>query len=295
MECASPKPGSRRRATDGDGRRRGLLRADLRRGAAQALAACEAARLDVHSHTSTRCSGATARRSRWTSSRDGPASTTRSSCSSSAAPATASRASAAQACRSRCSATGTSQRGGARGRRRGAVPPRPEPVRLLVVAAHDARELRPEPQLPRLLAAAAAATRLRRDRVALIVPHEWPPSDAVRRGIERCHRAARPAAALQGRHRQWQYTHPRACSTAAPARPGANVAAPAVLQDACASAAAPGLDRLHTGLGLIGRWRAHLRLRATMRRHWHAPRPWWGRDVTSIYDGSSTSARLVPG
>ena len=78
---------------------------------------------------------------------------------SSAAPATASRATAAPACRSRCSATRRGAARAATGERRGALRPRSQSVRLLVVAPDDARERRPEPQLPRLPRRAAAQRR----------------------------------------------------------------------------------------------------------------------------------------
>ena len=77
-------------------------------------------------------------------------------CSSSAAPATASRASAARACRWRCSTT----RPGTRPRTTPASPcstSTAQPVRLFVVAPHDPRERRPEPQLPRLRAPSCRA------------------------------------------------------------------------------------------------------------------------------------------
>ena len=123
--CASPRPGSRRRGRDGDGRRRGgLLRPDLRRGAGKFLAL--RSRQPGRAQSRPPLLGRDGETLAMDVSRDGPASPTPSGCSSSAAPATASRASAARACGSHCSATTAFARPRG-GRRCGAVPPRPQP------------------------------------------------------------------------------------------------------------------------------------------------------------------------
>ena len=82
----------------------------------------------------------------------------------------------------------------------------PQPLGLLLVAAHDPRERRPEPQLPRLRRRRAAQRRLRRAR-PLIVPATWPPDaatvDATARFVAE-HGAKAWQAAISG----GQYHHP---------------------------------------------------------------------------------------
>ena len=149
----------------------------------------------------------------------------------------------------------------ARSRRGRALRPRAQPLRLLVVAAHDARERRPEPQLPRLQPAAAGATPAYDEIAALLVPDQLA---ADRRG--RARRSQRYIAehgvrgVAGGDRPAASTTTRRACSTAASTRPGATSRCATCCASTAGAAQRLGWIDLHTGLGPSGARRAHLRL-----------------------------------
>ena len=146
---------------------------------------------------------------------------------------------------------GVSRRG-ARRRRRRALRPRAEPLRLLVVAAHDARERRPEPQLPRLQPAAAAEPGLRRAgraaRAADLAAVARPCRPAIARYVAE-HGLARAADAPS---RAGSTRIPRACSTAASTRPGATSRCATCCASTGTRAQRLAWIDLHTGLGPSG-------------------------------------------
>ena len=170
---------------------RASLLAELRRGARQVPRRRRGAPASTSRPRRIRCSAATARRWRWTWRATGRADA-EVAARSSAAPATASKASAARACRSRCCAT---RPGATRARDAGVAVlyiHALNPVRLLVVAAHDARERRPEPQLPRLHASRCRATPPTTSSPRCSCRRHWPPT---RRRSSAARRASSPSTA----------------------------------------------------------------------------------------------------
>ena len=175
----------------------------------------------------------------------------------------------------------------ARRRRRGALRACAQPLRLLVVAAHDARERRPEPQLPRL-----QRSRCRPTRPTTSSPRCWcrrpgRPRPRSRPRIARYIAEHGLRGAAGGDHRRPVRRTRKACSTAAATRPGATSRCATCCSEHGARCARLGWIDLHTGLGpsgvgeriFAGRDDAAALARA---------RAWWGDEVTSIYDGSST-------
>ena len=186
-------------------------------------------------------------------------------------------------------------RAGPRPGRRRAVRPRAQPVRFLAHPPHDARERGPEPQLPRLLQAAAEEPGLPRAAPA-----------AVARPVAAFAGERSPTAALGGRGTAPPPTRPpsaaasttsrTACTSAARGRPGAT----ARCARCCARTGAR-LRRiawidLHTGLGPSGLGE-RIYAGPDDAQEVARARSWWdggGRTpVTSIYDGSSTSSMLT--
>ena len=127
---------------------------------------------------------------------------------------------------------------------------------------------------------------------ALIVPHEWPPGDTVRDGIER-YIAAHGMAAFQAAVSGGQHTHPEGLFYGGVNPTWSNVTLRHVLREDARDARCLGWIDLHTGLGPSGHGEHIFACRddaAALAR----ARAWWGAErITSIYDGSSTSAPLT--
>ena len=111
------------------------------------------------------------------------------------------RASAARAARWACCTTTPFMAAARRGGRAPRAAARAQSLRLLAPAAHQRGQRRPQPQLPRLRAAAGAQCRLCRgarvDRAG-----EWPPDGGERTPAARLRRRARRAGAAGGRQRR---------------------------------------------------------------------------------------------
>lgn len=127
---------------------------------------------------------------------------------------------------------------------------------------------------------------------ALIVPHDWPPSDAVRAGIER-YVAAHGMAGLQAAISGGQHTHPQGLFYGGVNPTWSNVTLRHVLREDARHARRLGWIDLHTGLGPSGHGERIFAGRDDAAEIARARR-WWGEgEITSTYDGSSTSAQLT--
>ena len=152
-------------------------------------------------------------------------------------------------------------------RRRRALRPRAQSLRLLLVAAHDARERRPEPQLPRLqpsrLPVNAGLRRARRaDRARRTGRPTRRTSPRIARFVADARRGGLAGGDL-GRpvppsRRPLLRRHTR--------RPGATDAAPGAARRTARAAARLAWIDLHTGLGPQRPRRAHLRRPRRRRR-----------------------------
>jgi hypothetical protein len=129
------------------------------------------------------------------------------------------------------------------------------------------------------------------DEIAhLIVPDEWPPTAAVT-GALQAYIARNGQAALQAAVSGGQYAHPRGIFYGGDRPTWSNRTIRQVLREH-----GRGCERLawidyHTGLGPSGHGERIFAARDdadTLAR----ARAWWGDKVTSVYDGSSTSALL---
>lgn len=129
------------------------------------------------------------------------------------------------------------------------------------------------------------------DEIAgLLVPPSWPPSDEVNAAIAR-YIAERGLRALQEAISSGQYDHPEGLFYGGRNPTWSQATLRHVLQDHATRCARLGWIDLHTGLGPSGLGERIFACRddaASLAR----ARAWWGEDVTSIYDGSSTSALL---
>ncbi len=126
---------------------------------------------------------------------------------------------------------------------------------------------------------------------ALLVPPTWPPSEAVQAGIH-AYAATHGMPALQAAYSGGQHTHPEGLFYGGVNPTWSNVTLRHVLQDEGRQAQRVGWIDLHTGLGPSGHGERIFACRddaAALAR----ARAWWGDAITSIYDGSSTSARLT--
>jgi hypothetical protein len=126
---------------------------------------------------------------------------------------------------------------------------------------------------------------------AIIVPPTWPPSPAVNAAVERFI-SQRGLAALQAAVSGGQYKHPEGLFYGGVNPTWSHVALRHVLQEYGRTARRIGWIDLHTGLGPNGHGERIFACRddaAALQR----ARTWWGKEVTSIYDGSSTSALLT--
>jgi hypothetical protein len=130
------------------------------------------------------------------------------------------------------------------------------------------------------------------DRIAhLVVPAEWPPNPEVKAGLA-SYVAAHGHKALQAAISTGQYEHPQGLFYGGHNPTWSHQALRHVLQDHGRRCRRLAWIDLHTGLGPSGHGE----------RIWAGPddddaiaraRRWWGEAVTSIYDGSSESARIT--
>lgn len=126
---------------------------------------------------------------------------------------------------------------------------------------------------------------------ALLVPPTWPPSAEVNAALGR-YIAERGERALQTAISSGQYDHPEGVFYGGHNPTWSHVTLRHVLQDHGRRCARLGWIDLHTGLGPNGVGERIFACRddaAALQR----ARAWWGDGVTSIYDGSSTSALLT--
>ena len=125
---------------------------------------------------------------------------------------------------------------------------------------------------------------------ALLVPHSWPPSAEVSAAIGRFI-AERGPLALQEAVSSGQYTHPEGLFYGGRNPTWSHATLRHVLQEHAARCRRLGWIDLHSGLGPNGLGERIFACRddaAALQR----ARAWWGDAVTSIYDGSSSSALL---
>ena len=125
---------------------------------------------------------------------------------------------------------------------------------------------------------------------AAIVPARWPPSDEVD-AVLRSYAAEHGMAALQRVISGGQYAHPQGIFYGGRDPTWSHVTLRHVLQENATRCARLGWIDLHTGLGPSGVGERIFACRddaAALQR----ARRWWGDAVTSIYDGSSSSAPL---
>ena len=130
------------------------------------------------------------------------------------------------------------------------------------------------------------------DRLAhLLVPPAWPPSSEVQAGIA-AFVAEHGERALQAAVSSGQYDHPEGLFYGGRAPTWSHATLRHVLQEHARRCRRLGWIDLHTGLGPSGHGERIFACRddaAALAR----ARDWWGPQVTSIYDGSSSSALLT--
>ena len=125
---------------------------------------------------------------------------------------------------------------------------------------------------------------------AALVPATWPPSaeaDAVMQRFLQAHGAAALQAAISG----GQYDHPQGLFYGGRNPTWSHVTLRHVLREHATRCTRLGWIDLHTGLGPSGVGERIFACRdddAALQR----ARAWWGEQVTSIYDGSSSSVKL---
>ncbi|MEP7100381.1 MAG: DUF2817 domain-containing protein, partial [Burkholderiales bacterium] len=123
-----------------------------------------------------------------------------------------------------------------------------------------------------------------------IVPASWPPSeenDAVLHAYAATHGMAKLQEAITG----GQYSHPEGLFYGGHNPTWSHISLRHVLQEHATRCARLGWIDLHTGLGPSGLGERIFACRDDALALKRA-RAWWGDKVTSIYDGSSTSAPL---
>ena len=126
---------------------------------------------------------------------------------------------------------------------------------------------------------------------ALFVPPTWPPEDTVQAGIQ-VYAAKHGMPALQAAYSGGQHAHAQGLFYGGVNPTWSNVTLRHVLRDEVRSANRLGWIDLHTGLGPSGHGERIFACRddaAALAR----ARDWWGDAITSIYDGSSSSALLT--
>jgi hypothetical protein len=130
------------------------------------------------------------------------------------------------------------------------------------------------------------------DRLAhLIVPPTWPPSAAVTEALV-AFAAEHGDRALQTAITAGQHDHPEGLFYGGRDPTWSNVTLRHVLQEHGGRCRRLGWIDLHTGLGPCGHGERIFACRDDASALARA-RAWWGPEVTSIYDGSSTSALLT--
>jgi hypothetical protein len=126
---------------------------------------------------------------------------------------------------------------------------------------------------------------------ALLVPPTWPPSDAVEAGIAKFV-AERGIGAFQTAVSAGQYGHPEGLFYGGVNPTWSHVTLRHVLREHGRRAQRLGWIDLHTGLGPSGHGERIFACRDDAKALARA-RAWWGDQITSIYDGTSTSALLT--
>jgi hypothetical protein len=124
----------------------------------------------------------------------------------------------------------------------------------------------------------------------LLVPEQWPPSAAVQAATQE-HIARHGMRATQTAISSGQYSHPLGLFYGGVNPTWSNVTLRHVLREHAKRCRRLGWIDLHTGLGPSGHGERIFACRDDAVALARA-RAWWGTEVTSIYDGSSTSALL---
>jgi hypothetical protein len=125
---------------------------------------------------------------------------------------------------------------------------------------------------------------------ALLVPAHWPPDEANRAAVARF-AATHGERALQEAVTGGQYDHPEGLFYGGRNPTWSHVTLRHVLREHATRCTRLAWIDLHTGLGPSGHGERIFACRddaAALQR----ARAWWGSEVTSTYDGSSTSAKL---
>lgn len=129
------------------------------------------------------------------------------------------------------------------------------------------------------------------DEIAhLLVPPQWPPAPEVQAQVEQ-YIAERGLRAWQSAISGGQYTHPQGLFYGGVNPTWSQQTLRHVLRDHGRRCARLGWIDFHTGLGPSGHGERIFACRDDAAALGRA-RAWWGREVTSIYDGSSASAML---
>jgi len=128
------------------------------------------------------------------------------------------------------------------------------------------------------------------DIAHLLVPSTWPPSPEVNAALQR-YVAEHGERALQAAISGGQYTHPEGLFYGGVNPTWSHVTLRHVLREEAGRCARLGWIDLHTGLGPSGRGERIFACKDDPSALARARR-WWGAEVTSIYDGSSSSALL---
>ncbi len=126
---------------------------------------------------------------------------------------------------------------------------------------------------------------------ALLVPPAWPPSQAVKTAIAD-YVARHGMAGLQAAVSGGQHTHPEGLFYGGVNPTWSHLSLRHVLREHARHAKRLGWIDLHTGLGPSGHGERIFACRDDAEALARA-RAWWGNDITSTYDGSSTSAPLT--
>ena len=125
----------------------------------------------------------------------------------------------------------------------------------------------------------------------LLVPEQWPPTAEVQAAMQR-YTALHGPAATQTAITSGQYFHPLGMWYGGVNPTWSHVTLRHVLQEHGQHCKRLGWIDLHTGLGPSGHGERIFACRDDAQALARA-RAWWGAEVTSIYDGSSTSALLT--
>jgi hypothetical protein len=124
-----------------------------------------------------------------------------------------------------------------------------------------------------------------------LVPETWPPSDEVRSKLERFAQEVGPER-MQRAISGGQYAHPQGLFYGGINPTWSHVTLRHVLREQARACSRLAWIDLHTGLGPSGHGERIFACKDDAAALGRA-RAWWGEDVTSIYDGTSTSALLT--